>query len=270
LVPVRDRRGREEDVVAEDANRALWVEYRATGAPELREELILRYAPLVRYVAAKVGSTLPANVDSADLVSYGMFGLIDVIDKYDLNRPNKFETYAIQRIRGAIIDELRALDWVPRSLRSRSRDIDRATSELEATLRRKPTAEELAEHIGVSVHELHQVQGRVAQSHMVALEELNHASPDSSSDAGMLGDMLEDSSVADPASTLEDSRLRTVVANAIGGLDERDKMIVTLYYYEQKTLAEIGKIFGVTESRICQIHTKAIMRLRDNMSAVAA
>jgi RNA polymerase sigma factor for flagellar operon FliA len=248
--------------------RALWVEYRKTQDPTVRERLILTYAPLVKYVAGRIGSGLPAHVDEGDLVSYGLLGLIGAIERYDPDRDIKFETYAIARIKGAIIDELRALDWVPRSVRSRAREIERAITELEAKLGTAPDDEQIAARIGITVTELEESLSDIARSSIAALDELWSVSGEG--DQISLLDTLEDTSGPRPADVLDEAELRETLADAIARLPEREKLVVTLYYYEELPLREIGEVLGVTESRVSQLHTKAILRLKARLSGAAA
>ena len=248
--------------------QALWREYRARQDPALRDRLIVTYAPLVKYVAGRLGSGLPAHVDDEDLVSYGLLGLIGAIERYDPDRDVKFETYAIARIRGAIIDELRALDWVPRSVRSRARDIERAIAELEAKLGRVPTDEEIAQKLGLTEDELNESLSEIARSSIAALDELWTISG-SSGDQVALIDTIEDTEAPDPQGALSQTELREAIADAIARLPEREKLVVTLYYYEELTLREIGEVLGVTESRVSQLHTKAILRLKARLSGSA-
>ena len=242
----------------------LWSEFKDTGSPAARERLILHFAPLVKYVVGRVASGLPQNVERADLVSYGMFGLMDALDKFDMGREVKFETYAIPRIRGAIIDELRAMDWVPRSVRFKAREVEKATSGLEAKLRRAPTEEEIAEHLGISVSELHEVVTQISFVSVMALDEMVGGG-DEGGEKRTLLDTLADAGSADPMSELEGQEMRGMLSAAINDLSEREKIVITLYYFEGLTLAEIGEILGVTESRVCQIHTKAVGGLRTNL-----
>src|SRR5580765_366726 len=243
----------------------LWREYRRTKDQGLRDRLILTYAPLVKYVAGRLGSGLPAHVDEGDLVSYGLLGLIGAIERYDLDRDIKFETYALARIKGAIIDELRALDWVPRSVRSRAREIERAISEFEAKTGRAPTDEEIATKIGITEDELNDSLSDISRSSIAALDELWSVS--SEGDQVSLFATLEDSTGERPAEVLDETEMRELVADAISRLPEREKLVVTLYYYEELTLREIGEVLGVTESRISQLHTKAILRLKSRLGA---
>jgi RNA polymerase sigma factor FliA len=242
----------------------LWHRFKESAAPDAREQLIVHYSPLVKYVASRVATGLPANVEQADLVSYGFFGLIDALDKFDLAREIKFETYAIPRIRGAIIDELRSLDWVPRSVRFKAREVDKANSELEARLKRAPSDKEVAEHLGVSLGELHDIVTQISFVSVTALEEVVAAGSDRGEGISLL-DTLADASASDPTLGLEGSETRGMLASAINALSEREKIVVTLYYFEGMTLAEIGDVLGVTESRVCQIHTKAVGQLRGNL-----
>ena len=250
---------------AADALRALWVEYKDTADPRARERLILHYSPLVKYVAGRVGVGLPPNIEQADLVSYGIFGLINALDRFELDREIKFETYAISRIRGAIIDELRAIDWVPRSVRSKAREVERAYSRLESTLHRAPTDAEVAAEIGISVEDLHQIFSQVSFVNVVALDELLSAGGEKG-DKLSLVDTLEDHRAEDPVAAFESEETKYLLAGAINQLPEREKIVVTLYYYEGLTLAEIGQVLGVTESRICQMHTKAVLQLRGKLA----
>ncbi|MHB8469093.1 MAG: RNA polymerase sigma factor WhiG [Gaiellaceae bacterium] len=252
-----------------DEIHALWLEFRRSGDKAVRDRLILTYAPLVKYVAGRLGSGLPAHVDEQDLASYGLLGLIGAIERYEPDREVKFETYAIARIRGAIIDELRAMDWVPRSVRSRAREIERAMAELEAKLGRAPTDEEIAKKIGITTDELNESLSEISRSSIAALDEL-WAVSGSGGDQVALIDTIEDEDAPDPQSTLSKTELKEAIADAIAWLPEREKLVVTLYYYEELTLREIGEVLGVTESRVSQLHTKAILRLKARLSGSAA
>jgi RNA polymerase sigma factor for flagellar operon FliA len=238
----------------------LWGDFKRTASPAARERLILHYAPLVKYVASRVATGLPSSVEQADLVSYGMFGLIDALEKFEPQRGNKFETYAIPRIKGAIIDELRAMDWVPRSVRFKAREIEKAYADLESILKRAPTEREVAERLGVSLRELHEVINQISFVSVLALDELLSVGTDRGEQISLL-DTLADRGV-DPTTSLESQETRGMLAAAINSLSEREKIVVTLYYFEGLTLAEIGEVLGVTESRVCQIHTKAVGQLR--------
>ncbi|HJS27919.1 MAG TPA: FliA/WhiG family RNA polymerase sigma factor [Actinomycetota bacterium] len=241
----------------------LWDEFKQEGSAEhasSRERLILHYAPLVKYVASRVATGLPSSVDQADLVSYGMFGLIDALEKFEPERGNKFETYAIPRIKGAIIDELRAMDWVPRSVRFKAREIEKAYSDLESILKRAPSEKEIADRLGVSLRELHEVINQISFVQVLQLDEILSVGSDRGEQVSLL-DTLADRG-GDPTAGLEGQETRGLLAVAINSLSEREKIVVTLYYFEGLTLAEIGEILGVTESRVCQIHTKAVGQLR--------
>ncbi|HUG88312.1 MAG TPA: RNA polymerase sigma factor WhiG [Actinomycetota bacterium] len=251
----------DQKAVEQDELTGLWEEYKASGAHDVRERLILHYAPLVKFVAGRLAAGLPQTVDQADLTSFGMFGLIDALDKFDLARAVKFETYAIPRIRGAIIDELRALDWVPRSVRFKARELDKAYQTLEAKLGRSPSDEEVSEHLGIGVGELHDVVSQISFVSVLALDDVV-AGGDDRGESRTLLDTLADAANADPTAELEGQEMRGLLSHAINSLAEREKVVVTLYYFEGLTLAEIGEILGVTESRICQIHTKAVGNLR--------
>jgi RNA polymerase sigma factor for flagellar operon FliA len=247
-------------VPAEDV-KSLWRKYRANRDQQIRDRLILTYAPLVKFVAGRLGSGLPAHVDEGDLVSYGLLGLIGAIERYDPDRDVKFETYAIARIKGSIIDELRAMDWVPRSVRARARDIERAIGELEAQSGRAPTEEEIAAKLGVSQDELGENLLEISRSSIAALDELWTISS-SGGDQVALIDTIEDTQGPEPQTALAQTEMREALGEAISRLPEREKLVVTLYYYEELTLREIGEVLGVTESRVSQLHTKAILRLK--------
>ncbi len=247
----------------------LWRKYKRTRDQALRDRLILTYAPLVKYVAGRLGSGLPAHVDEGDLVSYGLLGLIAAIERYDPDRDVKFETYAIARIKGSILDELRAMDWVPRSVRSRAREIERAMSELEAKLGRAPTDEEIASKVGISKDELEESLTDIGRSSIAALDELWTISG-SGGDQIALIDTIEDTTLPEPQSAFAHTEMREAVADAISRLPEREKLVITLYYYEDLTLREIGEVLGVTESRVSQLHTKAILRLKARLGGSVA
>jgi RNA polymerase sigma factor for flagellar operon FliA len=248
-----------------DDTQGLWAEFKTTGDKGVRDRLILTYAPLVKYVAGRLGSGLPAHVDEGDLVSYGLLGLIGAIERFDPDRDIKFETYAISRIKGSIIDELRSLDWVPRSVRSRAREIERAIGELESRLGRAPTDEEISGKIGITVDELQESLSDISRSSIAALDELWTISGDTGDQVSLL-DTIEDTEGPQPQTALARTEMREALGEAIARLPEREKLVVTLYYYEELTLREIGEVLGVTESRVSQLHTKAILRLKARLS----
>ena len=247
--------------------QSLWLEYTRTRDRAVRDRLILTYAPLVKFVAGRLGSGLPAHVDEGDLVSYGLLGLIGAIERFDPQREIKFETYAIARIKGAIIDELRALDWVPRSVRSRAREIERAMGELERRLHRAPTDEEIAAKLGIAVSDLEDSLMEISRSSIAALDELWTVS--AGGDQIALIDTIEDTQGPEPQSALAQAEMREALGEAIARLPEREKLVVTLYYYEELTLREIGEVLGVTESRVSQLHTKAILRLKARLGGIS-
>ncbi|HVM00945.1 MAG TPA: RNA polymerase sigma factor WhiG [Egibacteraceae bacterium] len=251
--PRDGRASQDPDVVA------LWERYKKTGEVDVRERLILQYSPLVKYVAGRVSVGLPATIEHGDLVSYGMFGLIDAIEKFDLAKAVKFETYAIARIKGAIIDELRSVDWVPRSVRSKARNVEKALAALEGRLRRTPTETELAEELGMSLDDLRHTLAQVSLVSLVALDE-SLGGEDHERQA--LVDTLQDPKAVNPESSYEDTELKAILTDAISRMTEREKTVVVLYYFEGLTLAQIGEVLGVTESRVCQVHTKAVLGLR--------
>lgn len=246
----------------------LWTRFKSSPEQHLRDQLILHYSPLVKYVAGRVAVGLPQNVEHADLVSYGIFGLIDAVEKFDPARGYKFETYAIARIKGAILDELRSIDWVPRSVRAKARQLERAYQKLEAMLHRSPTDDELATELGMTEEQLQALFSQLSFVGLVALDELLVSGSGSGdrSEAMTLGDTIADSSDG-PVGAYEVEEMRQILARSINRMPEREKIVLTLYYYEGLTLAEIGQVLGVTESRVCQIHTKAVLQLRSRLAA---
>lgn len=229
-----------------------WLLYKESGYIEYRNRLVLHYTSLVRYVATKVGSGLPAMVDREDLISYGVFGLMDAIEKFDLDKGVKFETYAVRRIQGAIYDEIRALDWVPRSIRSKAKDIDKARAEVEAELSRPAEHAEVAARLGVSIEDY---WAMASKSSVAPIEAL----------LATYGDEGDYDTTQDPTANLDEQfgvgEMLELVAAAVNGMDERSKTIVVLYYLHEMTLAEIGRILGVTESRVCQLQSKVLKAL---------
>ncbi len=247
------------EAVVDREVHALWERYRVSRDPDVREQLILNYAPLVKYVAGRVAVGMPANVEHADLVSYGIFGLMDAIEKFDLDKGFKFETYAITRIRGAIIDELRSVDWVPRSVRARARKLEAAMQRLESDLRRSPTEEELSSYLGWTLEELQDTLARVSMTSVAALDEVLDVGD---GDRISLVDTLQDLSAVLPEESYDDQETKDLLRHTLTRLTDREQTVLGLYYFEGMTLAQVGDVLGVTESRVCQIHTKAVMSLR--------
>jgi RNA polymerase sigma factor FliA len=242
----------------------LWEDYKSNGTVDARNRLIVHYSPLVKYVAGRLSAGLPQNVEQADLVGYGMFGLIDAIDKFDLSRGYKFETYAMARIRGSIIDELRAIDWVPRSLRAKARSVEKAYTKLEHDLLRTPTDAEVAAELSMTEGELQDVFTQMSFFGLVALEETLSVGAERG-EAVTLRDTIPDPGPG-PVGAFEVEETKQMLARAINRLPEREKVVLSLYYYEGLTLGGIGEILGITESRVCQIHTKAVIQLRSKLS----
>jgi RNA polymerase sigma factor for flagellar operon FliA len=232
----------------------LWRRYKETGDRDARDRLVLQYSPLVKYVAGRVRSGLPPSVDQNDLVSDGVIGLMDAIDKFDPDRGLQFQTYAVSRIRGAIVDGLRASDWVPRSVREKVRDIDAAQTRLEAELGRPPRDRVVAVALGISVQELRKVYSQTAHTSVISFENvLDEDTPRAT--GGVPGEMDD---------------LPPGFLAAVRELAERDQVVVALYYWERLTLAEIGQVLGVTESRVSQLHSRATMALRRKLLGMAS
>ncbi|HBX76615.1 MAG TPA: RNA polymerase sigma factor WhiG [Acidimicrobiaceae bacterium] len=256
-----------ETAAAASEVNELWARYDA-GDTSVRDVLIVTYSPLVKFVASRVASGLPQNVEQADLVSYGMFGLIDAIDKFEFGRGFKFETYAMSRIRGAILDELRSIDWVPRSVRAKARSVERAYSKLEARLGRGPSDEELASELHLTEDQFQTTLSQISVVGLAALDEILIVGGERG-ESLTLGDTIADADHG-PMGAFEVSEVRQMLASAINGMPEREKIVLTLYYYENLTLAEIGRVLGVTESRVCQIHTKAVLQLKARLAGLDA
>ncbi|HBN07097.1 MAG TPA: FliA/WhiG family RNA polymerase sigma factor [Cyanobacteria bacterium UBA8530] len=241
---------------------ALWQQYAESQDQAAREQLILEYVPLVRYVIGRLALTLPPSLDSEDLYGYGIIGLIDAVERFNPERGVKFETYAVTRIRGTIIDELRSQDWVPRSVRSRAKSLSGTLSTLECELGRPASDEELAKAMGISPKDLGHILAE-ATSPFLSLDELVQLGDDGQHVA-WIDSMADDK--PGPAAVLEESEFRSQLTMAIDGLPEREKLLLSLYYTEGLTLKEIGLVLSVSESRVCQLHTQAMLRLRNRIT----
>ncbi len=244
----------------------LWEKYGKTSDPQLREYFILKYAPLVKYVAGKVAVGMPTNVEFDDLVGYGVFGLLDAIEKYDLNKNVKFNTYAVNRIRGAIFDELRSIDWVPRSVRQKAREIEETISDIEAKLGRSATNEEIAAAMGMNIEEYNSLLLKVSSTSVVSLTDLRFSNDET--EEGSVGDTIEAPASLNPDVIVEREDIKRVIVDAIKELPDREKKVLIMYYYEDMTLREIGEVLHVTESRVSQIHSSANIKLRAKLTGV--
>lgn len=228
-----------------------------------KNELIKEYAPLIKFVAQKIAVRLPSNIELDDLISAGVIGLMDAIDKYDSTRDNKFKTYAEFRVRGAILDELRAQDWVPRSIRDKSKVLDKTIASLEVDLGRTAKEEEIAQALNVSLDDFHDL---VNQVRPVSLLPIDQATTFSNTDKKSIMDILEGSKLNNPFNQLNIKSIKDVVAQAIEELPERQRLVLSLYYYEDLNLKEIGQVLRVTESRVSQLHAQAVTRLRAKLA----
>ncbi|MDR0448606.1 MAG: RNA polymerase sigma factor WhiG [Treponema sp.] len=257
--------GKSHDPDMEDkTEEELWIQYRKIRDPRIRETFIKQYAPLVKYVAGKVAVGMPHNVEFDDLVGFGVFGLLDAIDKFDPEKNVKFKTYAVTRIRGAIFDELRSIDWVPRSVRQKTREVEEAISTLEAQLGRTATDQEIAKSMGIDEIEYQKVMQRISCTSILSLSDMWFTGDEN--DKVSIGDGIESPASLNPDVIVEKEEIRRVIVDAINDLPEKEKKILVLYYYEDLTLKEIGQVLEVTESRVSQLHTKAILRLRSRLT----
>jgi RNA polymerase sigma factor for flagellar operon FliA len=241
----------------------LWREYKRTKNLKVREELILRYASVVKYIAGRIAINTPPQVEFDDLVSYGILGLIDAIEKYDPNQGIRFKTYATSRIKGAIIDELRVLDWIPRSLRQKAKQLEKTYAELEYKYGRSATDKEVAEALEITEDELSKLILDVSGASLISLDDVWYL--DNDEEIGVI-DTIESPPEQGPEAEVEKKEMRQFLIEAINRLPEREKEVIILYYYDGLTLKEIGSVIGVTESRISQLHTKAIFRLKGYLS----
>ncbi len=248
--------------------RELWRRFKEDGDERARERLVVAYSPLVKYVAGRMASGLPSHVEEADLISYGLLGLIGAIERYDPEREIKFETFAVARIKGAIIDELRSLDWVPRSVRARAREIEKVHAKLENDLQRSPTEEEMSRKLDMSIEEFRDALLEIANSSVLALDDLWTVADPGGGQISLL-DTIRDPNAVDPQEEIDATELKDRLAVAIEILPDRERLVVALYYYENLTLREIGEVLGVTESRVSQLHTKAVLGLRSHLQAPA-
>lgn len=244
----------------DEAGRAkLWDDYAKTRSPEIREKIILEYAPLVKLVAGRLSMYLGYNVEYDDLVGYGVFGLIDAIDKYDNMKAVKFETYASLRIRGAILDQIRKMDWIPRTIRQKQKKIDAAIKEIENEKGRAATDEEIAKSLGISDEEYLSWQSQMKVTGVVSLDEFMESGTEAPAQQN------SQQRFETPEEVIEKEEMKKVLGQALELLTEKEKKVILLYYYEDLTLKEISNVLEVSESRISQLHTRALQKLKSKM-----
>ncbi len=246
----------------ETARKKLWEKYNETKSPELREKIIVEYAPLVKLVAGRLSMYLGYNVEYDDLVGYGIFGLIDAIDKFDYDKAVKFETYASLRIRGAILDQIRKMDWIPRTLRQKQKKIDNAVKEIEAEMGKTASDAQIAERIGISEEELLSWQSQMKVTNLVSL---NEYMDNGNGKENQTIDIPDDSRYGQPEVVLEENELKKMLMESLHLLTEKERKVIILYYYEELTLKEISEILEVSESRISQLHTRALQKMKQKL-----
>jgi RNA polymerase sigma factor for flagellar operon FliA len=243
----------------------LWTEYRQNGSKVAKDKLLAEYAGLVKYIAERVGYSLPRSVDKQDLISCGILGLIKAVETFDLSKDIKFETFASHKIRGAILDELRSLDWVPRSVRQKSKMIQKAYSELEEKLGRTPYDDEVCSHLGLDSNEFERILADSAPATVFSLDETFGGRDDSDSREMSIVETIEDVNADNPLQKLGYDEVKRILKEAIMTLPEKEKLVIALYHFEELTLKEIGVVLDITESRVSQIHSKVMLKLRSKL-----
>ncbi|TFG58359.1 MAG: RNA polymerase sigma factor WhiG [Spirochaetales bacterium] len=255
-----------ERVLDEQREQEMWIAYKKSKDPKIRDMFIKQYAPLVKYVAGKVAIGMPHNVEYDDLVGFGVFGLLDAIEKFDPDKHVKFKTYAVTRIRGAIFDELRSIDWVPRSVRQKTREIEEAIHKLESSFGRAVSDHEIAKEMGIELEDFQKLMLKVSGTSILSLNDVWYSGDDN--DKVSIADSIESHPSLNPDIIVEKEEIKRVIVDSINELPEKEKTVLVLYYYEDLTLKEIGQVMEVTESRVSQLHTKAIMRLRSKLTNI--
>ncbi len=254
------------EVLDESEELKLWKDFKKTKSVAIRDKLIKQYMPLVKWVAGRVSTGMPESVEFDDLVGFGQFGLLDAINKYDPDKNVKFKTYATTRIRGAIFDELRELDWVPRSVRQKSREIEDTIVELEAKLGRTATDAEIAQAMNMTEAEYQTTVMKVSGTSVLSLNDVWYSGDDSEHIS--IGDSIEAPTSLNPDVIVEREEIRRVIIQAINELPKNEKMVIVLYYHEDLSFREIGAVLNVSESRVSQLHSKANLRLRAKLTSV--
>ncbi|HOF01903.1 MAG TPA: RNA polymerase sigma factor WhiG [Spirochaetota bacterium] len=244
----------------------IWILYKKTKDIKLRDFLIEKYAPLVKYVAGKVAMGKPGNIEYDDLVGFGVFGLMDAIEKFDLQKNVKFKTYAVTRIRGSIYDELRSIDWVPRSVRTKAKEVEQAIVKIEGTTGKIATDQEIADELNLDIREFYSTLTKISSTSVMSLSDPWFTGDDN--DKISILDTIESPSKMNPDITVERDSVKQLIVNAINELPDKEKKVLVLYYYEDLTLKEIGEVLAVTESRVSQLHTKAIIRLKAKLAEI--
>ncbi len=234
---------------------------------DIRDQIVLEHAPLIRYIVNRIAVRLPSHIDLDDLHSTGVIGLMDAIEKYDPDKNCKFKTYAEFRIKGAILDQLRSLDWVPRSVRQKGRKLEKAYGDVEQRLGRSANEDEVADSLGLELDKFHTLINQVRGISLVNLEEIRGTNSDGDR-AGTFADIIEDVNSENPFASLKLMETKHVISDTISSLPEKERLVISLYYYEDLNMKEIGSILGITESRVCQIHTKSVMRLRSKLKGM--
>jgi len=240
----------------------LWTKYKTQKDSKTKEELVIKYVNLVKFVAGRLMISLPPSVEVNDLESAGILGLIDAIDRFDPKYGVKFESYAIPRIKGAMLDELRKLDWIPRSIRSKSRELEKVINQIENETGRSATDEEISERLNITMNEYFTLLKEVSTVSLLSLDSVIF---DDEGGKGELHDVIEDKSEEEPDESIKRDELKELVIRAIDDLPETERLVIALYYYEELTLKEIGQVLQLSESRISQIHTKTILSLRGKL-----
>lgn len=247
--------------MTENEKRELWEEYEKTQSPKIREQIIIEYAPLVNLVAGRLSMYFGNNVEYDDLVGYGIFGLIDAIDKFDFNKAVKFETYASLRIRGAILDRIRKMDWIPRTVRQKQKKLEQAEREIELSTGRTASDEQLAKKLEISIDELNEWQSYVRVNSLISINEYIEQGCEIEMNP------VQNSHFEQPEKVVEQEELKVILAKSLESLTEKERTVIVLYYYEELTLKEISKVLEVSESRVSQLHTKALMKLKKNLGS---